>query len=104
MDAELIVIVSAVVSLITLILFFKMVSDIANIKKQLNPTSSELCFDLAMKHEFKNNQEKALDMYYEGLYIEAKELSFSGNSHNVIVGLKKRFEDKIKGLGGEQCH
>ena len=97
-----IVIISAVVSLITLILFFKMVSDIANIKKLLNPTSSELCYDLAKKYEFQNNKEKALDMYYEGIYLDM-DVSIGGydwNKHK-LKGLKKRFEAKVIELGGK---
>lgn len=102
MDAELIVIVSTVASLVTLILFFKMVFDVASIKRQLNPKDSEFCFDLAKKYEFKQNKEKALDMYYEGIYLEMDVFTggYDWNKEKMDV-LKKRFESKITALGGK---
>ena len=94
--------VSIVISLVVLIVFFYMAVNISKIKRSLNPANSTACFDLAEKYEFMRENKKALEMYLEGVYLEAK--GYIGDQDQINSrekGLRVEFEDKIKELGGE---
>ncbi len=52
--------------------------------------------------EFMRNKEKALEMYLNAIFLEAKERDLNGvEVAKIEDNLKQRYADKIKQLGGE---
>lgn len=93
--------ISFIMGLITLFMFFQIAANVDRIKRHTQPEGAEDYFEKARKFEFKNDPKNALDMYYEGLYLEYKDLATNDQySENRIKVLKEEYEGKIKDLGG----
>jgi uncharacterized protein HemY len=102
MDSAALATVSSVLSLIVLIVFFFLAVNVSKIKKSLHPATSDACFDMAKKYEFMHQKEKALEMYFEGIYLEIKDYVVEPErSRNREQSLQREFGEKIKELGGE---
>ena len=100
--AEQVALLSLVMSLVILIVFFYMAVNISKIRRSLNPASSYVCFDRAEKYEFMRENKKALEMYLEGIYLEARmNIADQAQMDNREKSLQKEFEAKITALGGK---
>lgn len=101
MNLDLITVISGIFGLVTPVMFFQIATNVNRIKQHIQPANAEGCFDQARKFEFKNDTKKALDMYYEGLYLEYKDLATNEQyAENRTKVLKESYEVKIKALGG----
>lgn len=101
-DSNPIGMISTILSLIVLIVFFFMAVNIKKIKNSLTHESSDRCFEQAKKYEFMREKEKALEMYLEGIYLEVKDFVIEPErKKNREASLRREFGDKITELGGE---
>lgn len=95
--------ISALISLITLIVFFVMASNIGQINKKLDTKTAErdyiVAFNKGELKEYLGKKEEAMDCYMESYFLFSKFVKKNPN----VTGIDKRREEitnKIKSIGG----
>jgi hypothetical protein len=90
-------VVNFIFSLILLIIFLRMAWNIGQIRQHLTSNPAILLKQKAEKHEFKGENEKAIDTYFDLIFSEIN------RTDKTIADIEREVENiqqKIKALGG----